>query len=288
MRMTNLLSSGTLLLLGATGASAHGPPSPGSSGLSSFGGANLLASTGTPLGQEFAHQNITFYLSTPKPGNGPLGAGPRHDTHKGDAILYLTDVFGIALPQNRLLVDSFARAGYLTLAPDLFQGEPASADINTPGGPVFDPVAFLAAHGTLQTDPVVETAINYLRNTLNVTRIGVAGYCFGGKYAFRFVAPGRGGDVAFTAHPSLVEESEILAIDKPLAIAAADHDELLNATVRVRFEELLGQTGERYQINVYGGTTHGFAVRGDQNVPSQKYGKEEAFVQAVRWFDTLL
>ena len=118
------------------------------------------------------------------------------------AVVYLTDVFGIELLENRLLADSFARAGYLTVAPDLFNSSPAPGDINVPG---FNTSAFLEAHGPDVTDPIVAKTIDYLRTKLGVKKIGLTGYCFGGRYAFRFVSEGKGGEAAFTAHPSLLE-----------------------------------------------------------------------------------
>ncbi|KAK4160412.1 protein AIM2 [Cladorrhinum sp. PSN259] len=278
MRFTNLLFSSFLLLGGNVVSAAGGKKDKDDApSTSQFGESALLANTGKPQGKEFVHNNITFYISKPSPSN------PRAKSRAKEAVLLLTDVFGIYLPENKLLIDSFARAGYLTLAPDLFQGKPAPADLNTPG---FDVGGFLAAHSPAVTDPIVETAVSYLRDTLKVSKIGVSGYCFGGRYAFRFAAPGRGTDVSFTAHPSLTEDSEIQAIKNPLAVAAADRDDLLNATARASMEALLLQTGQRYQVNTYGGTPHGFAVRANLSVESEKYAKEEAFVQAVRWFDT--
>jgi dienelactone hydrolase len=40
-----------------------------------------------------------------------------------------------------------------------------------------------------------------------------------------------------------------------------------------------------WQINLFSGVEHGFAVRGDINVKQQKFAKEQAFLQAVAWFD---
>jgi hypothetical protein len=45
------------------------------------------------------------------------------------------------------------------------------------------------------------------------------------------------------------------------------------------------KTGQPYQINLFGGVAHGFAVRGDLSKPQNKYAKELAFVQAVAWFN---
>ncbi|KAM0331586.1 hypothetical protein ACHAQA_003265 [Verticillium albo-atrum] len=177
------------------------------------------------------------------------------------------------------LADSFARAGFLTVLPDLFNGDPAPHDIT------FDAADFLSRHNVNTTDPIVETTINYIRNKLKVKHIAVTGYCFGGRYAFRFLAKGRGADVGFAAHPSLLQDDEVLAIDNPASIAAAETDSLFQPARRLAVEGLLAQTAQPFQINLYSGTSHGFGVRANVSDPEQKFGKEEAFWQAVRWFN---
>lgn len=116
------------------------------------------------------------------------------------------------------LADSFARAGYLTVAPDLFNGTPAPADLNDPS---FNTTDFLSRHGPDVTDPIIAKAVTYLRSISSVKKVAATGYCYGGRYAFRFVAPGRGVDVAFAAHPSLLEDGEILAVGGGVSVAAA-------------------------------------------------------------------
>jgi len=103
------------------------------------------------------------------------------------------------------------------VAPDLFGGSPAPGDINVPG---FNTTDFLARHGLAQTEPLVAKGVAYLRGGLGLTRIGATGYCFGGKYSFRAVA-GRGADVGFAAHPSLLEDAEISAVKGAVGVAAA-------------------------------------------------------------------
>jgi dienelactone hydrolase len=121
----------------------------------------------------------------------------------------------------RSLADSFARAGYLTVAPDMFNGTPASADLNAKS---FNASAFLEMHGTAATDPIVASAIAYLRDTLKVKRIGVTGYCFGGRYAFRATKGDKSADAAFAAHPSLWTPEDVLAVKGPVSIAEAGMD----------------------------------------------------------------
>lgn len=236
---------------------------------------SVIAHTGTPQGKEEVHNGVNMYIARPSSCGGPDKAKPK-------VVLYLTDVFGIQLPQNKLLADSFARAGFVTVAPDLFDGAPAPHDINVPG---FNTSQFLAAHGPNVTDPIIAKTIAYIQNELKITSIGATGYCFGGRYAYRFGAQGKGATAVFTAHPSLLEDGEIVANKAPSSIAAAETDALMSAARRNEIQTILQQTGTTYSIALYSGTSHGFGVRANISDPEQKFGKEEAFFQAVRWFD---
>lgn len=92
----------------------------------------------------------------------------------------------------------------------------------------------------------------------------------------------------FLAHPSFVTENELAAISGPLSIAAAETDQIFPAEKRHESEAILAKTGHPYQVTLYSGTEHGFSVRGDPNVKVQKFAKEQAFLQAVTWFNEYL
>lgn len=95
-------------------------------------------------------------------------------------------------------------------------------------------------------------------------------------------------NVGYVAHPSFVEEDELAAITGPLAISAAETDSIFTAEKRHKSEEILKKTGQPYQINLFSGVEHGFAVRGDFSVQVQRFAKEQAFLQAVTWFNEFL
>ncbi|KAL2270504.1 hypothetical protein VTJ83DRAFT_2688 [Remersonia thermophila] len=280
MRTSSFLSGALLLLGGAiTGSHAQGECLDKSA----------VVHTGTPAGKEIKYANLTFYVAEPDPRN------PRTKARAGAAVLYLSDVFGLGIVENKLLADSFARAGYLTIVPDLFDGSPAPGDISVPG---FNTTEFLARHNPTTIDPKIASSIRYLRRNRRISRIGAPGYCFGGRYTFRFAGPsgvasvqnGRDAyiDATYAAHPSLLSAEEILAIGAPASIAAAATDPLFDDDARVAAEKTLKQSTQPYRVTVYSGTDHGFAVRANLADPEQKEGKEEAFLQAVAWFDRWL
>jgi hypothetical protein len=65
-------------------------------------------------------------------------------------------------------------------------------------------------------------------------------------------------------------------------------DQSLPPSRRHEVEGLLAKKNATYQINLYSGASHGFAVRVDLNNERQVYAKEAAFAQATLWFDKWL
>lgn len=132
----------------------------------------------------------------------------------------LIEVEYVMTDAHSRLVDSFARAGFLTVAPDLFNGTPAPSDLNDPN---YNSTEFIAAHGPEVVEPILETAIDYLRTTAGAASVGITGYCFGGRYSFRMTNASREvhADMAFAAHPSRLQDNETAAVGFPISVACA-------------------------------------------------------------------
>ncbi|VUC23241.1 unnamed protein product [Clonostachys rosea] len=236
--------------------------------------------SGEPAGEliKCADGKTDAYLATP---------GADFPAKKDSAILILPDIFGI-YPNSQLVADSFAAQGYTTLIPDLFKGDQVPVD--RPAG--FDIMSWIAKgsdgnnpHTPATIDPIVAQGIETLKS-LGIKRIGGVGYCFGAKYVVRNYKHGI--DVGYSAHPSFVEEEELAAITGPYSISAAETDEIFPEKLRIKSEEILRKTGLPFQINLFQGVEHGFAVRGNPNVRAERFAKEQAFKQAVAWFDEFL
>jgi dienelactone hydrolase len=88
--------------------------------------------------------------------------------------------------------------------------------------------------------------------------LGAIGYCFGSKYAIRFLKAAKTQvDAAFIAHPSFIDSDELGGIAGPLAIAAAEKDEIFPYAKRRESEEILERVGMPYEITLYSGVEHG-------------------------------
>lgn len=133
------------------------------------------------------------------------------------ALLYLTDIFGVPLAENRLLADSLASNDYLVVMPDLFEGDAIplgslEAGLNLTG--------WLAKHSSKEIDRIIGQTVEHMRGELGIEKIGGLGYCFGGKYVPRWMTGSGKVDLGFIAHPSFLTEEEIDAVKGGLSIAA--------------------------------------------------------------------
>ncbi|KAI5795729.1 Alpha/Beta hydrolase protein [Geopyxis carbonaria] len=221
--------------------------------------------TGTPRGRMQTFGGVETYITG-------------HSSTK--VLLYLTDILGHVLPNNQLLADDFAAAGYKVIMPDLFSGD--AWPLNPPEG--ADLNAWLAGHGLEQTEPIITAVMADIESKLKPKSLAAAGYCFGGKYVTRLLAAGGAVQSGFMAHPSFVTMEEVSAVSKPLAIAAAETDTIFPPELRHQTEAKLTEIKAQYQINLFSGVAHGFAVRGNMSVPVEKYAKDQAFKQAVDWY----
>jgi dienelactone hydrolase len=198
--------------------------------------------------------------------------------------------------------------------PDLFYGSFAPilyfTDANRTGDPIpLDAPEDLSimswlkgtdstpGHLPPRVDPVVSSVIAALRSEYKVERLGGVGYYFGAKYVTRFLRQILDSDchldAGFVAHPSFVTAEELQGISGPLSIAAAANDQVFPPEKRRETETILGSTSVdgksvAWQMVIFGGVDHGFAVRCDVADPQQKFAMDQAFRQAISWFGEFL
>lgn len=92
-------------------------------------------------------------------------------------------------------------------------------------------------------------------------------------------------DAGYIAHPGMVTDEELGKVRGPLALAAAENDNIFPDNKRHDSEQILKKLGVPYQINLYSGVSHGFAVRCDLSDRTQRLAKESAFLLALQWFE---
>ncbi|RLV96185.1 Protein AIM2 [Spathaspora sp. JA1] len=194
-------------------------------------------------------------------------------------IVILTDVYGNHFNNTLLVADELSRGGYKVLIPDILLNDPIGPDLNFP--------KWLAAHPRKITSPIVDGFLAKVRSELNPKFLVGIGYCYGGRYVIQQLAEGKHFDAGAVAHPSFVHIEEVKGIKRPILISAAETDIIFPAELRRLTEDELYKMGVRYQLDLFSGVEHGFAIKGDMSNPAVKYAKEKVVKDQVYFFDNI-
>lgn len=118
--------------------------------------------------------------------------------------------------------------------------------------------------------------------------MGIVGYCWGGYQALHVAGTQGEGvvDAVFVAHPARFQiEHAVEARRKGVGVSFAHAGEDMSlemGKVEETQRQLQGDPG--FEVRVYEGCGHGFAVRAKPGDGREETAMEEALGQAVEWF----
>ncbi|TDL22123.1 dienelactone hydrolase endo-1-3,1,4-beta-D-glucanase [Rickenella mellea] len=228
------------------------------------------------------------------------------------AIIFLTDIFGLPLKNNKLLPDQLSEAlGYDVWAPDVFDGYPPVSEDqlsdgipDVPGGAwplwaklkflvmVFFAIPRLISSRPSIADERIEMFVKKLQEERKYEKLGAVGYCFGGAAAVRLGSKGLFNSIV-VCHPSIISKAEISAINIPTSWVCAEEDFTFGTMLRNEAEALFAARKDKrdyvdYEFREYKGVVHGFAIRPNLGIPFIKQAFEGSFDQTVQWFKKTL
>lgn len=147
---------------------------------------------------------------------------------------------------------------------------------------------WLAKHGETQTKSMIYEFLRHLKTDTSPRKIGVVGFCWGGRYAILEAAGNVDAAVAF--HPSLVSvPKDFEPVSKPLYIGVGDKDSLLDMKTVDKIKALLAnKTGVPSETEVYEDQVHGFSLRGDFSSDKDKAAMDKAELKGQGWLDRYL
>jgi dienelactone hydrolase len=256
-----------------------------------------------------------------------VAGGPSLESTSTSTVIFITDAFGFNLANSKLLADYYAaKTGLRVLVPDIIPGggvplysleltETVSApvrwwDIRGQIRRLISLVRmlFVVIQFVLRTRRVFPTILAYARSIktdLSASgKLGVAGFCWGGLQTTKLsqepaIEGGKNAlvDAHFTAHPAgLKPDDFVKGIRKfyvPFSMAIGDRDIVLSkdavanveATLRQEFED---DQQHHYEVRIYEGCGHGFAVRADPTKTVENEAAGKAADQAIEWFKRFL
>ncbi len=194
----------------------------------------------------------------------PRGAGPY------PAVIVVMEAFGLN-QHIKNVAERLAREGYVTLAPDLYH----RVSPNTVVGYDNLPEAIRLLTSLRDEDIVrdMNAAVAFLQNMPNVKRdrIGVTGFCMGGRVAFftacrnnaiRAAVPFYGGGIGSVMQPSDKTPKAPLdyadELQAPMLLFFGEADPFIPMDEVRRIESRLRELGKQAEVVVYPGAPHGF------------------------------
>lgn len=241
-------------------------------------------------------------------------------TNPRGIIVVYSDIFGLPLPNNRLIADAYAKSGeWLVYLPDFFEGDPVplkAADILIPvdaskqstfakytgilaSAPSF--IMWMTRHKEARTNKVCMDFLQALRRaTPRSQKIGMVGFCWGGKYAIRAGLESNmieiGGektplvDAVVALHPShLAFPDDVETLVVPASFGWGLEDTGVKIEQKGKVEEIhakvkrAGRQLPEMEHKVYKPGRHGFAVRGNPDDPQEKAALEDSVTQVLNW-----
>ncbi|KAF1983907.1 alpha/beta-hydrolase [Aulographum hederae CBS 113979] len=258
-----------------------------------------------PTGRETRLHGVDCYVA-----DGPNGQPPN------GIVVILPDIFGWKLPNTRILADNYARkGGFMVLVPEFMDGHAMPMAALKPlqlmdDGPVFTslkrikvaltyipPLFSLSYHTRSKVcQPKIFNWFKALRqNEAASLRIGVAGFCWGGRWVFRLAAdPERVGgkplvDCAYTGHPAQVQVPvDAHNVKIPLSISQSVIDKPLPQPKAEEVRNILMEKTKSGQCECefvwFTERQHGFALRFDSENTAEAQDALKAEDQAVEWY----
>jgi carboxymethylenebutenolidase len=191
-------------------------------------------------------------------GSIPLYVARPSGTPRG-AIIVIQEIFGVN-PGIRQKADDWAGKGYLAVAPDVFWRQQPGVELDPDVPEQFQQgVDLMMKHDFDAGIRDVEAVIHWIRREEGVPRVGLVGYCMGGRVAY-MTATRTDIDASVGYYGVMIDQmlNESHAIAKPLMlhVPTADHFVWPEAQAAIH----AGLDGNSHvTIHDYEGLDHGFA-----------------------------
>ncbi|XP_015888255.2 endo-1,3;1,4-beta-D-glucanase-like isoform X1 [Ziziphus jujuba] len=196
------------------------------------------------------------------------------------SIILISDVFGFEAPNLRTLADKSAAAGFFVAVPDFFHGDPYVSD--NPYNRTIDD--WLKDHDPIKGSAQAKAFIDALKEK-GVSKIGAAGFCWGGKVAVELSKTDYI-QASVLLHPAFTTVDDFKDVKVPISILGAEFDELTPPKAVKQYEEVLATKSDHvdYFVKVFRNVSHGWTTRYNNSDPVAVEKANEAHEYMLKWF----
>ena len=217
---------------------------------------------------------------------GPAAGGPY------PGVVVVMEAFGLN-GHIKAVAERIAREGYVTVAPDLYHrfGSPIVAYDDIPKA-----IDYLKRLDDAKMMAEVRACVDALKGRTNVRadRIGITGFCMGGRVAFLAAAqlPGEikaavsfyGGGIAGDQPGAPLNQAE--KIQAPVLALWGETDGMIPLEQVRRVGETMRRLGKTFEDKVYAGAGHGFFC--DERGSYHEASAKDAWMKLTGWFGKYL
>lgn len=173
----------------------------------------------------------------------PSGGG------KAPAVIVIHEWWGLN-PHIEDVTARFARAGFIAVAPDLYDGV-TTKDAQEAG-------KLMSALSTEKGLKYLKVVLEGLRSMEDVTAVGVTGFCMGGTFALQLACHS---DVEASAPfygDVPVDTSMVADLGCPLLFIGGEKDEWITLEKMNRLDAAIKKYGKDGEVRIYKGASHAF------------------------------
>ena len=204
-------------------------------------------------------------------------------------ILVVQEIFGVH-EHIKDVTRRFAKAGYMAIAPELYyrQGDVSQLKDNKE---IFAKVVNKVPDSQVMSD--LDAAVAWAaKNGGNVDKLGITGFCWGGRITWLYVAHNPNVDAGVAWYGRLVGDKTEMTPQHPIDLVEKINAPVLglyggadagipNDTVE-RMNEALKKAGKKSSIHLYPDTPHAFHA--DYRPSYRKEQAEDGWKRALEWF----
>lgn len=199
---------------------------------------------------------------------------------KATAVVLIHEIFGLS-DWMRSMVDQFAEAGYIVIAPDFLTGAGPNGGGTESLGGADGARGKIGGLAQTQIDADLDAAVAYVKKLDACNgKVVVGGFCWGGGKTFLYSTVNPDLKAGLVFYGSSAKPEDMVKIKAPIYGFYGGNDARINAGIPAATAAMKA-AGKSYDPVIYEGAGHGFMRAGEDPAgsPENKKARDEAWVR---------